>query len=62
VGPFRDAYLEPFTLLTGGADLNAACATALRLGWVCRAVNCHLGGSEAARTHARLRMFLDGRP
>lgn len=62
VGPFRDAYLEPFTLLAEGADLNAACATALRLGWVCRAVNCHLSGLEAARTHGRLRMFLDGRP
>ena len=62
VAPFRDAYLEPFTPLAEGADLDAACATALRLGWVCRAVNCHLGGSEAAQTHERLRMFLDGRP
>jgi aminoglycoside phosphotransferase (APT) family kinase protein len=62
VTPFRDAYPEPFTRLAGGADLEAACATALRLGWVCRAVNCHLSGSEAARTHERLRMFLDGRP
>ena len=62
VRPFRDAYLEPFTPLAEGADLNAACATALRLGWVCRAVNCHLSGSDATRTHERLRMFLDGRP
>jgi hypothetical protein len=62
VGPFRDAYLEPFTPLAEGASLNAACATALRLGWVCRAVNCHLSGSGATQTHERLRMFLDGRP
>ena len=61
-GNFRDAYLKPFTLLAEGADLDAACSTALRLGWVCRAVNCHLSWSEAARTHERLRMFLDGRP
>ena len=57
-----DAYLEPFTLLGKRADLNAACATAMRLGWVCRAVNCHFSGSEANETHVRLRMFLDGRP
>jgi hypothetical protein len=62
VGPFRDAYLEPFTDIANGVDLKAACAIALRLGWVCRAVNGHLGGSEAAQTHLRLRMFLDGRP
>ena len=62
VRPFRDAYLERFALLADGADLDAACATAMRLGWVCRAVNCHLSESDAARTHERLRMFLDGRP
>jgi hypothetical protein len=62
VEPFRDAYLEPFTRLAKGADLNAACTTALRLGWVCRAVNCHSSRSDPTRTHERLRMFLDGRP
>ena len=62
VTPFRDAYLEPFTPLANGADLAAACTTAVRLGWVCRAVNCHLSGSDAPQTHERLRMFLDGRP
>jgi hypothetical protein len=62
VGPFRDAYLEPFAPLAERADLEAACAIAMRLGWVCRAVNAHLTGSEAGDTHARLRMFLDGRP
>lgn len=62
VGPFRDAYLEPFALFAERADLNAACAIAMRLGWVCRAVNCHFTGSEFGQTHARLRMFLDRRP
>ena len=61
VTPFRDAYLEPFTPLANGADLDAACTTALRLGWACRAVNCHWSGSEATRRTAP-RMFLDGRP
>ena len=36
---FRDAYLEPFTALAPRADLEDAFATALRLGWVCRALN-----------------------
>lgn len=62
VGPFRDAYVAPFNRIAKSADLDAASATAMRLGWVCRAVNAHLGGSEAAETHVRLRMFLDGRP
>jgi len=62
VGPFRDAYLAPFTRFAESADLDAASATAMRLGWVCRAVNAHLGGAEASNTHVHLRMFLDGRP
>ena len=65
VTPFRDAYLEPFAHIANGADLDAAAATATRLGWVCRAVNSHLGylgGSDEARVHVLLRMFLDGRP
>ena len=62
VRPFRDAYLAPFVRIAEGADLGAASKTAMRLGWVCRAVNAHLSGSEAAETHVRLRMFLDGRP
>lgn len=56
--PFRDAYLRPF-----GAerDLRPAVDLALRLGWVCRAVNGHAAGhEEPERTHTRLRMFLDG--
>jgi phosphotransferase family enzyme len=62
VEPFQDAYLAPFNRIANGADLDAASETAIRLGWVCRAVNAHLTGSEAAETHVRLRMFLDGRP
>jgi hypothetical protein len=62
VAPFRDAYLAPFASVAPSSDLVAACAIAMRLGWVCRAVNTHFGGSEVADTYARLRMFLDGRP
>src|SRR5512144_3438853 len=35
--PFRDAYLEPFSGHPGREELEAAVATALRLGWICRA-------------------------
>jgi hypothetical protein len=62
IEPFRDAYLAPFARLDDRRDLDTACTTALRLGWVCRAINCHLAGSEAAETHVQLRMFLDGAP
>jgi len=62
VGPFRDAYLEPFARTANGADLDDAAATAIRLGWVCRAVNTHLAGAAEAQIHVLLRMFLDGRP
>jgi hypothetical protein len=62
VEPFRNAYLEEFTRIAKRPELDDACAAAMRLGWVCRAVNGHLGGSTAESTHARLRMFLDGVP
>lgn len=62
VEPFREAYLEPFARCSTHADLEAASATAMRLGWVCRAVNAHLGGSDATQARVHLRMFLDGRP
>lgn len=58
--PFRDAYLAPFAERFQG-DLVAATRVALRLGWVCRAVNGHIPGDEE-RTFTRLRMFLDGHP
>jgi len=59
VAPFRDGYLAPFA--RDGASLVDACAVALRLGWVCRAVNGHLPG-QPEQTRTRLRMFADGRP
>lgn len=43
-------------------EVRTACALALRLGWVCRAVNDHLPGIDAGPTSTRLRMFLDGHP
>jgi hypothetical protein len=59
--PYRDAYLAPFSAHTN-ADLVAAATIARRLGWLGRAVNGHLGGTEPGeRTLVRLRMFLDGR-
>jgi hypothetical protein len=58
--PFRDAYLAPYRERFDG-DLVTATTAALRLGWVCRAVNGHMDGDEK-RTVTRLRMFLDGRP
>lgn len=64
VAPFRDAYLEPFAHHGPGdvAELADACRTAMRLGWICRALNGHQSGSETRETEVRLRMFLDGRP
>jgi hypothetical protein len=61
VAPFRDGYLEPFTAAYPEVDLVAAVEPALRLGWVCRAVNGHVLGDEK-QTMTRLRMFLDGSP
>jgi Phosphotransferase enzyme family len=57
---FRDAYLEPFAREYGDRDLVAAATIALRLGWVCRAINGRLGDSNAEHTLTRLRMFLGG--
>lgn len=62
VTPFRDAYLVPFEQIAGNTNLRAASETARHLGWICRAVNGHFSGSEAAQTQVRLRMYLDGRP
>jgi hypothetical protein len=59
--PFRDEYLEPFAAAYPGVDLVAAVEPALRLGWVCRAVNgSTLSGAE--HTMTRLKMFLDRTP
>ena len=56
-GPFRDAYLAR-SPLGSPADLDAAWRPALRLGWVCRAVNGHVPGDDGRRTRGS--MFLDG--
>ena len=69
--PFRDAYLRPFTSSAGREELVAAHATALRLGWICRALN--VGRWALAldppddvewfeRVRVRLGIFLDGLP
>ncbi len=59
VAPFRDSYLAPFAAAYPGVDLAAAVEPALRLGWVCRAVNGPLL-TGADHTMTRLKMFLDG--
>ena len=61
VVPFRDEYLAPFVAAYPGVDVVDAVEPALRLGWVCRAVNGHVLGDEK-QTMTRLRMFLDQTP
>ena len=61
VGPFLEAYLQPFVRAVPAVDLVAAATQAMRLGWVCRAVNGHVEG-QLEQTRARLRMFADGKP
>jgi hypothetical protein len=60
LAPYLAAYLAPYRESYDG-DLDAAARLAMRLGWVCRAVNGHLP-QDPGQTHTRLRMFLDGRP
>jgi len=60
VRPLRDAYLAPFQKEYGDG-LTPAVDIALRLGWVCRAVNGHVPGDDS-HTLTRLAMFVDGRP
>lgn len=60
VTPLRDAYLAPFER-EYGAGLAPAVDIALRLGWVCRAVNGHVPGDDD-HTLTRLAMFVDGSP
>lgn len=63
IGPFRDAYLEPFEERLGVSlsRLREAAGIAIRLGWACRAVNGHAGEPDPEPTVRRLQMFLDGR-
>jgi hypothetical protein len=61
-GPYRDAYLAPFAAGRDMSSLREAFGLALRLGWVCRAVNAHQPGVDPGPTMTRLRMFLEGHP
>ena len=54
------AYLGPYEEAYAG-DLREAAGLAMRLGWVCRAVNGALP-QDPERTRVRLKMFLDGKP
>lgn len=57
---YVEAYLGPYRERYDG-DLEAAARLAMRLGWVCRAVNGYLP-EEPDQLNTRMRMFLDGRP
>jgi hypothetical protein len=64
LGPYLDAYLAPYRAHHPGLsdeELRTAARLAMRLGWVCRAVNGRLV-EEPSATRTRLTMFLDGRP
>lgn len=58
LGPYIESYLRPYRQRYDG-DLMAAAALAMRLGWVCRAVNGHLP-SDPDMTRTRLRMYPAG--
>ncbi len=59
IAPYVETYLARYA--PDRPELRAAVPPALRLGWVCRALNSsELEGPESRLT--RLRMFLDGRP
>jgi hypothetical protein len=53
-----DAYLGPYRERYAG-DLRAAAQLAMRLGWVCRAVNGYLP-ADGGQLATRMKMFLDG--
>jgi hypothetical protein len=55
LGPYVESYLRPYRDRYDG-DLGAAAALAMRLGWVCRAVNGHLP-TDPDMTRTRLRMY-----
>jgi len=67
ITPFRDAYLRPFASFAGREELEAAHTAALRLGWVCRALNVRHWAAAlppphqeewTKRVRLRLQMFL----
>jgi hypothetical protein len=61
--PHLTAYLGPYADHYGRDldELREVARLAMRLGWVCRAVNGHLP-QDPGSTHTRLKMFLDGKP
>ena len=61
IAPYRDAYLGAFAAYGTPAELARATELALRLGWVCRAINGDVPG-DTDGPNVRLRMFLDGHP
>jgi hypothetical protein len=69
IAPYRDAYLESFRGFAAQAELQAAHEIALRLGWLCRALNWHRLASGLPAPYReeylqgvglRLRMMLAG--
>jgi hypothetical protein len=69
IAPYRDAYLEPFRDFAAWSELQAAHEIALRLGWICRALNVHRFASGLPAPYRdehldgvglRLRMLLAG--
>ena len=69
IAPYRDAYLDPFRGFAGWSELQVAHEIALRLGWICRALNVHRFASGLPPPHReehlqgvglRLRMLLAG--
>ncbi len=69
IAPYRDAYLEPFRGFAAWEELQAAHEIALRLGWICRALNVYRFASGLPSPYreeqlqgvgARLRMLLAG--
>ncbi|MGZ5401459.1 MAG: phosphotransferase, partial [Nocardioides sp.] len=58
LAPYLESYLAPYRERYDG-DLLGAARLAMRLGWVCRAVNGHLP-HDPDSTHTRLRMVVDG--
>ena len=59
IAPYVDSYLARYA--PDRPELRAAVRPALRLGWLCRALN-NPEVSGVEHTLTRLRMFLDGRP
>lgn len=69
ITPYRNAYLEPFCGFAAQAELRAAHEVAIRLGWICRALNVHRFASGLPAPYrkehlqgvgVRLRMLLAG--